>query len=168
MSKNLKQTEKNGDVLFSDVNNVGRNLLDDSQSIISTLGESISSGARFVVSETAQGVQAVGSAVSDVVTPIVKPVTDIIPESVRQVPGQVYQGGARIVNYVLPRKEQVKKILNILILLAVIVLLGVVVYLTCVRYRLVGSALSANDRPLAAALLTPEIATGVTTLANML
>jgi hypothetical protein len=164
MSKNLKQTEKSGDAIYTDVNNVGRNLLDDTQTVISTLGESVSSGARYIVSESAQGVGEVGSAVVD----FVKPVTDIIPESVRQVPGQVYQGGARIVNYILPRKEQVKKILNILILLAVIVLLGVVVYLTCVRYRLVGSAFSANDRPLAAALLTPEIAAGVTTLANML
>jgi hypothetical protein len=164
MSKNLKQTEKSGDAIYTDVNNVGRNLLDDTQTVISTLGESVSSGARYIVSESAQGVGEVGSAVVD----FVKPVTDIIPESVRQVPGQVYQGGARIVNYILPRKEQVKKILNILILLAVIVLLGVVVYLTCVRYRLVGPALAANDRPLAAALLTPEIAAGVTTLANML
>jgi hypothetical protein len=168
MSKNLKQTEKSGDALYSDVNNVGRNLLDDTQSVISTLGENISSGARYVVSEAAQGVQTLGSAVSDVVTPIVKPVTDIIPESVRQIPSNVYQGGKKVVTYVLPRKDQVKKILNILILIAVIVLIGVVVYLTCVRYRLVGTALSANDRPLAAALLTPEIATGVTTLAGML
>ncbi len=168
MSKNLKQTEKSGDALYTDVNNVGKNLLDDTQSIFSTLGENISSGARYVISETAQGVQSVGSAVSDVVTPIVKPVTDIIPESVRQIPSHVYQGGVKAVKYVTPRKDQIKKLLNVLIIISVIILLGVVVYLTCVRYRLVGTALSANDRPLAAALLTPEIATGVTTLAGML
>jgi hypothetical protein len=126
------------------------------------LGENISSGARNVTSETAQGVQNSGD------YDLTKSETNTFPESIRQITSDVYQGGVKAVKYVTPRKDQIKKLLNVLIIISVIILLGIVVYLTCVRYRLVGTALSTNDRPLAAALLTPEIATGVTTLAGML
>ncbi len=61
-----------------------------------------------------------------------------------------------------PKRSTLKMFLNILIAIAVLVLLGVVVYLTCVRYRLVGDAMTTGNNTMAMALLSPEI-TGMAT-----
>jgi hypothetical protein len=61
-----------------------------------------------------------------------------------------------------------KTIVNWIILLLVLLLIGVIVYLTCKRYSLVGTALNTGDRLMAAALLSPELSTGLSTLAAIL
>ena len=61
-----------------------------------------------------------------------------------------------------------KTIINWIILLLVLLLIGVIIYLTCKRYSLVGTALNTGDRTMAAALLSPELSTGLSTLAAVL
>ena len=65
-------------------------------------------------------------------------------------------------------KTLMKKLINWVILVLVLVLIGVIVYLTCQRYLLVGSAVSSGNNIMAAALLTPELSTGLSTLAAAL
>ncbi len=61
-----------------------------------------------------------------------------------------------------------RTVVNWVILLLVLLLIGVIVYLTCKRYSLVGNALNTGDRLMAAALLSPELSTGLSTLAAVL
>ena len=65
-------------------------------------------------------------------------------------------------------RQMLKKLVNWVILLLVLVLIGVIVYLTCKRYSLVGASLYSGDRTMAAALLTPELSAGLSTLAATL
>jgi hypothetical protein len=65
------------------------------------------------------------------------------------------------------KRPMLRKLLNIVLALAVLVLIGVIIYLTCQRYSLVGSALSTGNTGLAAALLTPELSTGLSSLSGV-
>lgn len=65
-------------------------------------------------------------------------------------------------------RKLLKKLVNWVVLVLVLVLIGVIVYLTCQRYLLVGSAFSSGNNVMAAALLTPELSTGLSTLAAAL
>jgi len=65
-------------------------------------------------------------------------------------------------------KKLFKKIINWVILVLVLILIGVIIYLTCKRYLLVGTAMSSGNNMMAAALLTPELSAGLTTLAAAL
>lgn len=65
-------------------------------------------------------------------------------------------------------KGYLRSLVNWAILLLVIVLIGVLVFLTCKRYVLAGSAYMSGDNMMAAALLSPELSTGLSTLAATL
>ena len=65
-------------------------------------------------------------------------------------------------------RRTIKTIVNWTIVLLVLLLIGVIVYLTCKRYSLVGTSLMSGDRTMAAALLTPELSAGLSTLAATL
>lgn len=65
-------------------------------------------------------------------------------------------------------RKTFKTIVNWTIMVLILFLIGVIIYLTCVRYSLAGSSLMHGDRTLAAALLTPELSAGLTTLAATL
>ena len=69
---------------------------------------------------------------------------------------------------VVRRKGYLRTVVNWAILLLVIVLIGVLVYLTCKRYVLAGTAYMSGDNMLAATLLSPELSTGLSTLAATL
>jgi hypothetical protein len=61
-----------------------------------------------------------------------------------------------------------KTLINWTILLLILLLIGIIIYLTCKRYSLVGDALNKGDRTMAAALLSPELSAGLSTLAATL
>jgi hypothetical protein len=65
-------------------------------------------------------------------------------------------------------RRTLKTIVNWTIVLLVLLLIGVIVYLTCKRYSLAGTSLMSGDRTMAAALLTPELSAGLSTLAATL
>ena len=65
-------------------------------------------------------------------------------------------------------RQMLKTLVNWTIVLLVLLLIGVIVYLTCKRYSLVGTSLMSGDRTMAAALLTPELSAGLSTLAATL
>ena len=65
-------------------------------------------------------------------------------------------------------RQTIKTVVNWTILALVLLLIGVIVYLTCKRYSLVGTSLMYGNTTMAAALLTPELSAGLSTLAATL
>lgn len=119
------------------------------------------------VAHPIQSIQKVGEAASNVITGGASVVGNTA--------GNVYNGfvGASQNNLhtnVFENDSQSvwKKIIKWIILLLVFILVGVVIYVTLIRYKLVGNALSNNDTLMAAALLSPELSSGLTTLAAAL
>lgn len=62
-------------------------------------------------------------------------------------------------------KLVVKNIVNMIIILLILLLIGVLIYLTLVRYYLAGANLFNGNKIIGAALLSPELSTGLSTLA---
>ena len=62
-------------------------------------------------------------------------------------------------------KRAIRNIVNFTIILLVLLLIAVLIYLTFVRYYLAGSSFMHGNKLVAAALLSPEISTGLSTLA---
>ena len=69
---------------------------------------------------------------------------------------------------VIKKKGYLRTLVNWAILLLVIILIGVLVFLTCKRYVLAGNAYMSGNNMMAAALLSPELSTGLSTLAATL
>jgi hypothetical protein len=65
-------------------------------------------------------------------------------------------------------KGYLRTLVNWAILLLVIVLIGVLVFLTCKRYILAGNAYMSGNNMMTAVLLSPELSTGLSTLAATL
>jgi len=61
-----------------------------------------------------------------------------------------------------------RTMVNWAILILVVILIGVLVYLTCKRYVFAASAYMSGNNMMAAALLSPELSTGLSTLAATL
>jgi hypothetical protein len=78
------------------------------------------------------------------------------------------EGNAPAPRVVRKRKGYLKTIVNWTILLLVIVLIGVLVFLTCKRYILAGNAYMSGNNMMTAVLLSPELSTGLSTLAATL
>jgi hypothetical protein len=62
-------------------------------------------------------------------------------------------------------KRAIRNIVNFSIILLVLLLIAVLIYLTFVRYYLAGSSFMHGNKLVAAALLSPELSTGLSTLA---
>lgn len=63
------------------------------------------------------------------------------------------------------RRSYLRTVVNWAIVLLIIVLVGVLLFLTFNRWVLAGNALMSGDRMMAATLLSPELSSGISTLA---
>jgi hypothetical protein len=174
------------------VHSFGSSLLEESESVvmhpISSLeraGEATYHGAERLGSATVgavvRGVERAGSAVKHGFTNLYDRVTGhqaqehgiVLNEGpsnldkVNQV-SELVQPVAPTVTLRTHSRNFARRVVNWIILLLVLLLIGVIIYLTCKRYTLVGDALSTGDRMMAAALLSPELSSGLTTLAAAL
>ncbi len=146
--------DNSAEKFLSSVENVGSSLLEDAESLaygavhaaeysVDTASSYLSRGMGVLESGLERGVDVLNQSTQPLYGKFVAPVT---PES---------------------KRPMLRKVLNIVLALAVLVLIGVVIYLTCQRYSLVGSAISSGNTGLAAALLTPELSTGLSSLTGV-
>ncbi len=146
-----------------------------------TLGSAVVHGVERAGSAVVHGVERAGSAVKHGFTNLYDRVARRHPQEqaivlnegpsnldrVNQV-SELVQPVAPTVSFRTHSRNFARRVVNWIILLLVLLLIGVIVYLTCKRYSLVGDALSTGDRMMAAALLSPELSSGLTTLAAAL
>ncbi len=140
-SKSDRRMPQDAAASYGDVDSIGKSLLTDSEeeNLVPVITESVHHEAPVVPTE------------ARVTMP------NIIPASLKPTMCKL-----------APKRSTIKMFINILIAIAVLVLLGVVVYLTCVRYRLVGDAMTTGNNTMAMALLSPEITGMATGLATAL
>jgi hypothetical protein len=198
LSKGFQSLESIGTGLLDDVDNVAFHPLSSIERIGSVTMEALRKGASYIedTAENIYGrlktdAQQAGTAVRTQVSNLDKVVTSHLPahhtslqpvSELKQSPislthiEQVQEVKPEVVKAVVKpevvktvrKRSLLKKLVNWVILLLVLVLIGVIVYLTCKRYSLVGSAIDKGDNLMAAALLTPELSAGLSTLAAVL
>ncbi len=173
----LHHKEDNSNQFIDDINSVGSAIgygithpietLKNTGIVAYDATKTVGSAIINTVTNPIQSIQKVGEVASDVITGGASVVGNTA--------GNVYNGfvGASHNNLhtnVFEDDSQSvwKKIIKWIILLLVFILVGVVIYVTLIRYKLVGNALSNNDSFMAAALLSPELSSGLTTLAAAL
>jgi hypothetical protein len=62
-------------------------------------------------------------------------------------------------------KRAIRNVVNMSIIVLVLLLIALIIYLTFVRYYLAGANFMAGNKMVSAALLSPELSTGLSTLA---
>lgn len=101
----------------------------------------------------------------------------VVPQQVAQVPvvplSQLYVP-TQIDSQEVPRKSHgkmyrakraIRNVVNMAIIILVLLLIAVLIYLTFVRYYLAGANLMYGNKIVGAALLSPELSSGLSTLA---
>lgn len=148
--------DNSAEKFLSSVENVGSSLLDDGESLaygavhaaeysVDTASSYLSRGLNVLEQGFDKGL--------DVLNQSTKPLySGIMPTTV--VPAE-------------SKRPMLRKLLNVVLVIAILTLIGVVIYLTCKRYSLVGDAISSGNTGLAAALLTPELSTGLSSLTGV-
>lgn len=166
----------------------GNQFIEDIQSVGSAIGYGITHPIETLKNTGVAAYDATKTVGSAIVNTVANPIESI--KKVGEVASDVITGGASVVGntagnvyngFVGASQNQLhtnvfeddsqsvwKKIIKWIILLLVLILVGVVIYVTLIRYKLVGNALSNNDSLMAAALLSPELSSGLTTLAAAL
>lgn len=165
---------------YQSVKKFGSSLVEDTESVLTEVGTDLKKGVSFV-GESAEklyrGVAAVpeqpehqlalqrGPSNLDKVTTQQEPSAPMAPAQPVEVRAK---SPSRMQRVRSSGRKLLKTVVNWTILLLILVLIGVIVYLTCKRYSLVGTALNLGDRTMAAALLSPELSAGLSTLAATL
>jgi len=162
---------------YQSVKKFGSSLVEDTESVLTEVGTDLRKGVSFVGESAEKLYRDVvgrdqrpeeqiplrdGPSNLDKVTSKQEPTDRLAPVAV---PAPV-QPAPKMARSNL--RKVVKTLVNWTILLLILVLIGVIIYLTCKRYSLVGVALDQGDRTMAAALLSPELSAGLSTLAATL
>jgi len=91
---------------------------------------------------------------------VVPPSQGFVP-MVNEIPGVPSKGNGRMFR----AKRAIRNVVNMSIVILVLLLIAVLIYLTFVRYYLAGANFMAGNKLVSAALLSPELSTGLSTLA---
>lgn len=91
---------------------------------------------------------------------VVPPSQGFVPMS-NEIPGVPSKGNGRMFR----AKRAIRNVVNMSIVILVLLLIAVLIYLTFVRYYLAGANFMAGNKLVSAALLSPELSTGLSTLA---
>ncbi len=163
---------------YQSVKHFGSNLLDDSESVASGTLHAIERAGHATYDTLKKSASYVGESAESMYHHVMG---DSQPETIHPVHHTSNLNKMQTAHLPIPnnvvvhpkmhlpsKKTMFKTLVNWTILLLVLLLIGVIIYLTCKRYSLIGDAISSGNNMLAAALLSPELSTGLSTLAAAL